>query len=557
MRKQYDVIVVGTGAGGSTAIKALCEAGLNVVALNSGRPINPAKDFSGHIRDFELPFRGLGDPKVSKSWVTCETERTTDKNIWEHDIGYTKAEDTEWVWSRCKAVGGKANFWGRSSARFSEMDFRAAREDGADIEWPISYQEIAPYYDRVERYIGVASTVQNRPSNPDGIYLRPIPFRAHDQILQKSAKEIGVPYLPDRVAQLTQSHNDHPPCHYCGRCGSGCDTGSFFSPSWFTLPDAELTGNLELRTNAHVREVLVGKDERFARGVAYVDRDTGEEIEVEGKAIILAASCCETAKIMLNSTSSQWPNGIANSSGQVGRNISDHLYGISVNGFLPQLIGKESRPDNVHDSTVAWMPRWQNLNGRDHDEFIRGYSMYPYGGCDSFPWWSDYIGGFGSSFKKNIRRFYGAPVNFLIQAPSLPSTSNYMDIDPDKKDLFGIPLARFHFSWGENELAMWEHSKLICSEIVENAGGEIWEVGGEPSPPGSSLHETGTCRFGYDPETSVTNSFSQTHDVLNLFVCDASIFPFATDKTSTLGIMAFSLRTADHIHSRFKDGSIA
>lgn len=557
MRKQYDVIVVGTGAGGSTVIKALCEAGLSVLALNSGRKINTAQDFDGHKRDYELPFRGHGDPKVKESWVVCETENTTDKGIWEHDIGFTTAADTEWIWSRCKAVGGKANFWGRSSARFSEMDFRAAREDGADTEWPISYKEIAPYYDRVERYIGVASTVQNRSSNPDGIYLRPIPLRAHDKILQKSANDIGIPYLPDRIAQLTEPHGGHPPCHYCAGCASGCDTGSFFSPNWFTLPDAERTGHLELRTNAHVREVVVSEDGRIASGVSYVDRDTRQEVEVKGKVVVIAASCCESAKIMLNSRSRHWPTGIANSSGQLGRNISDHLYGISLEGFIPQLLGKESRPDNVHSATVAWMPRWQNLNGRDEETFIRGYSMYPYGGCDGFPWWSEYISGFGSSFKKQIKRFYGAPVNFLIQAPSLPSDSNYMDIDPDEKDLFGIPLARFHFSWGPNELAMWEHSKSVCREIVENAGGEIWKMGGEPMPPGSSLHETGTCRFGHNPETSVTNSFSQAHDIQNLFVCDAGIFPYATDKTSTLSIMAFALRTSDHIVSRLKDRSIA
>ena len=198
------------------------------------------------------------------------------EGIWEHDIAFTTAPGTVWTWRRCFAVGGKTNFWGRSSARFSEIDFQAASGDGYDVDWPVTYAEIAPYYSRVERMIGVASTVQNRPSNPDGDYLPPMNFRCIDRHSRKRCGQGGIPYLPDRIAQLTRSHNGHPACHYCGNCTEGCDTGSFFSTPWFFLPEAEKSGNLEIRTNALAKNILTDEN-GHAAGVAYIDRqhDTG------------------------------------------------------------------------------------------------------------------------------------------------------------------------------------------------------------------------------------------------------------------------------------------
>ena len=549
-RKMYDAIVAGTGAGGGMAIQALCQAGLKVLALNPGRRVVPSKDFRGHKQPYEMKFRGFGDPRTER--YHDESEYT--EGLWEHDIVYTTAPGTQWEWLRVKVTGGKCNFWGRSSPRFAELDFKAASLDGFDVDWPVSYEEIAPYYSRVERMIGVASTVQNRPSNPDGEYLPPIPFRCLDRILERAAGKVGVPYLPDRVAQLTVPHNGHPACHYCGNCGDGCDTGSFFSPPWFTLPAAEKTGNLELRTDAIVKNVLVDDGGR-AKGVAYIDHKTKREVEVYSRAVVLAASCLETTHIMLNSKSRFWPEGIANSSGQLGRNLCDHLYGRPAFGYLPQLLGQPSRPDNVSSATVAWMPRWQNLRNPREEKFIRGYSLYVGGGCGEFPWYYRQLEGFGSSFKREIKRFYPAPVSFTIQAPSLPSKTNYVDIDPEVKDVFGIPALRFHFQWGPNELLMWEHAKQVSTEILKAAGAELWH--GEPriEMPGYSQHETGTCRFGGDPKKSVTNGFGQCHDVPNLYVCDASIFPFPTDKTTTLSILAFALRSCEHLADGLRRGN--
>ncbi|HEY9230911.1 MAG TPA: GMC family oxidoreductase, partial [Blastocatellia bacterium] len=530
-RKVYDVIVIGTGAGGGMAIKTLCEAGLNVLALNSGRRLDPAKDFRNHKLSYDMKYRGFGDPKRRDQYYHIENEYTD--GLWEHGITYTTAPGTQWEWPRCHAVGGKTNFWGRSSARMGDIDFRAASLDGFGANWPVTYQEVAPYYSRVERMIGVCSTVQNRPSNPDGVYLPPFNFRCIDYILQKGCEKVGVPYLPDRHAQLTVNHNGHPKCHYCGNCTEGCDTGSFFSTPWFLLPPAEKTGKLELRTDAVAKNILVN-ERGMATGVAYVDRKSKQEVEVFGKIVIVAASCVETARILLNSKSRHHPAGIANSSGQVGRNLCDHLYGTTGSGYLPHLLGQPSFPDNVSAAQVAWMPRWQNLANPREEKFIRGYSVYPYGGCGDYPWYSNRLEGFGSAFKRDIKRYYPTPVGFYCQIPSLPSATNFVEIDPEVKDVYGIPVARIHFQWGENELLMWEHAKQVCHEVIKAAGGQYWGAAEHPETPGFSLHETGTCRMGDDPKKFVTNRFGQSHDVPNLYCSDASVFLSCTDKTTTL-----------------------
>ena len=549
---QYDVIVIGTGAGGGIAIKTLCDAGLKVCALNAGRALEPRKDFREHRQPYDLKFRGLGSPEQRATSIGYMDNEYV-PGVWEHELAYETAPGTKWTWPRCFAVGGKTNFWGRSSARFGDIDFKAASLDGYDVDWPVSYDEIAPYYSRVEEMIGVASSVQHRPSNPDGEYLPPMNFRCIDHIVAAGAKKSGVPYLPDRIAQLTVPHAGHPSCHYCGNCTEGCDVGAFFSSPYFFLPQAHATGNLDLRTNALVREVLVDADGK-ARGVAYIDRVTRQEVEVSARAVIVAASCIATAHILLNSKSRHFPTGLANSSGQLGRNLCDHMYGTAAYGHLPQLLGQPSFPDNVSAATVAWLPRWQNLNNPRQEKFLRGYSLYPGGGCDTFPSYYNDMEGFGSDYKTAIKRRYPTPFSFTIQAPSQRSESNYVDIDEDKKDVYGIPEIRVHFQWDQNTLKMWDHARQACRQILEDAGG-VYEGHGEPESPGWSLHETGTCRMGNDPKQSVTNRLGQTHDVPNLYACDASVFLNCTDKTTTLSILAFSLRTSEHIIQQFKTGN--
>jgi choline dehydrogenase-like flavoprotein len=396
--------------------------------------------------------------------------------------------------------------------------------------------------------------VQNRPSNPDGEYIPPMNFRCFDWILKSGADKVGVPYLPDREAQLTQAHNGHPACHYCGNCTEGCDIGAFFSSPRYLLPAAEATKNLELRTNALAKNILV--DEKgHAAGVTYIDRNTKQEVEVYGRAVVVAASTVESARIILNSKSHFWPNGIANSSGQAGKNLCDHIYGSTAYGYLPQLLGQPAFPDNVSTAEIAWLPRWQNLKNPHEEAFIRGYSIYPGGGCGEFPDLQG-IEGFGVEFKREVKRRYPAPVNLGIQAPSLPNPTNFVDIDPEVKDAFGIPVVRVHFRWGENELKMWEHGKQVSREIFHACGAEYLGCNEHPEIPGWSLHETGTLRMGDDPKHFVTNKFGQTHDVPNLFVADASVFLNCTDKTTTLSILAFSMRASEYLADQMKSGKL-
>jgi len=549
----YDVIVVGTGAGGGIAIKTLTDAGYRVCALNGGRQLDRSKDYRNHRQPYDMPFRGFNNPEDEK--YSCGfMDNEYGPGLWERNIPFTTGPGTKWVWPRLLVVGGKTNFWGRSSARFGEIDFKAASIDGVDVDWPVSYSEIAPYYSRIEKMIGVASTVQNRPSNPDGEFLPPFKFRCIDKIMEAGCKKVGIPYLPDRIAQLTKDHAGFPACHYCGNCSNGCEVGSFFSTPWRFLPQAEKTGKLDLRTNALAKNILLDENGR-AKGVAYIQRETKKEIHVFARAVILAAGNSETTRIMLNSKSPQFPNGVANSSGQLGKNLCDHLYGTTVYGALPQLFGQPPFPDSVSDNTIAWLPRWQNLKKPREENFVRGYALYVGGGSGTFPSYHDRLEGFGSSFKKAIKDHYPTPIGFYIQAPSLPAEGNYIDIDPKVKDPYGIPAARFHFKWGRNELNMFDHAVEECKKIFKAAGAEIWGTG-QPEPGGTSLHESGTARMGNDPKKFVTNKWGQTHDVPNLFLADASIFTNSNDKSTTISIITFSLRGTEHLIENMKKGLI-
>lgn len=548
----FDVIVIGTGAGGGVAIRTLTSAGLKVCALNAGRDIDPSKDFRQHKMPYDMPFRGFNSPERRAKSVGYMDGEYVPGDIWDHEIAFSTAPGTRWYWPRANVVGGKSNFWGRSAARMSEIDFRAASRDGYDVDWPVSYAEIDPFYTRIEKFMGVASTVQNRPSNPDGAYLPPMNSRPMDALLGAGARKHGIPYLPDRMAQLTQPLGNHPSCHFCGNCTFGCDVGAFYSTYYFVLPDARRSSNFELRPNALVREVLVDSD-GHARGAAYIDRTTRQEVQVYAKAVVVAASTVPTAQILLNSRSRQHPRGLANSSGQVGRNLCDHMYGTAGHGYFPQMLGAPSFPDNVAAATVYWAPRWQNLDNPKAETFIRGYSFYPGGGCDEFPGFYDEIEGFGAAYKAEIKRRYPTPVSLTVQAPTQQSDKNFVDIDPDKKDIFGIPQVRVHFEWDPNTLAMWEHSKMTARQILEGGGAEYGGFG-EPESPGYSLHETGTCRMGNDSTKFVTNRFGQAHDVPNLMMADSSVLLNCTDKTTTLSLMAFALRSSEYLVEQFKAG---
>ena len=327
--KVFDVCIIGSGAGGGTAAKVLTEGGLNVVMLEAGPPLNPAKDFKEHVWPYQLAHRGVGVGGRSDEFMAPN-------GFWEIEgEPYTTAPGSDFHWFRSRIVGGRTNHWGRIALRFAPVDFRSRSTDGMGDDWPITYADVAPYYDKVESFIGVFGSKENVPSAPDGVFLPPPVPRCTETIVKKACDQLHITCIPSRLAILTQPVHGRPPCHYCGQCGRGCVSASNFSSSQVMIPPAQATGRFTLITNAMAREIVVGKDGR-AQAVSYIDKTTRNEMRVHARAFVVAASACESARLLLNSRSSLFPNGLANSSGAVGRYLTDSV-GSDAYGYFPQL----------------------------------------------------------------------------------------------------------------------------------------------------------------------------------------------------------------------------
>jgi choline dehydrogenase-like flavoprotein len=430
-------------------------------------------------------------------------------------------------------------------------------------DWPLSYEDVAPYYDKVESYIGVFGTKENIPTAPDGVFMPPPVPRCTETIVKKACDKLNITCIPSRMAILTKPLNGRPACHYCAQCGRGCVSASNFSSSQVMLPKAQATGRFTLITNAMAREVIVGDDGK-AKAVSYIDKPTRSEKQVYAKAFMLAASACESARLLLNSKSKLFPDGLANSSGVVGRYLTDTV-GSDGGGYFPQL---EKMPAHNHDGVGGlhmYMPWW--LSGRKND-FLRGYHI-EFGGGRSMPGVGEFedlcdkVEGYGSALKQRCRKSYGAYIGFDGRGEMIPNENSYCELDPDTVDQWGIPVLRFHWQWGENEIKMAKHMQETFRAIVEEAGG-IYESKAKPdgerpygiADGGVIIHEIGTARMGNNPKTSVLNQYCQTHDVKNLFVTDGAAFVTNADKNPTLTIMALSWRASDYLMDQAKKGSL-
>ena len=555
--KVFDVCIIGSGAGGGTAAKVLTEGGLNVVMLEAGPPLNPAKDFKEHVWPYQLAHRGVGVGGRSDEFMAPN-------GFWEIEgEPYTTAPGSDFHWFRSRIVGGRTNHWGRIALRFAPVDFRSRSTDGMGDDWPITYADVAPYYDKVESFIGVFGSKENVPSAPDGVFLPPPVPRCTETIVKKACDQLHITCIPARLAILTQPVHGRPPCHYCGQCGRGCVSASNFSSSQVMIPPAEATGRFTLITNAMAREIVVGKDGR-AQAVSYIDKTTRNEMRVHARAFVVAASACESARLLLNSRSSLFPNGLANSSGAVGRYLTDSV-GSDAYGYFPQL---EKIPRHNHDGTGGmhmYMPWWKYDRRND---FLRGYHIEFGGGLD-MPGVGEFHGvcegseGYGTSLKQNCRSKYGNYIGFSGRGEMIPNADTYCAIDPNVVDKWGIPVLRFHFKWSENEIKMAKDMQETFRSIVEAAGGTFFsdaKPGGDLpygiSAGGRIIHELGTARMGSDPATSVLNSHSQAHDVKNVFVCDGASFVTNPDKNPTLSIMALSWRSSEYLLDQAKKGQI-
>ena len=582
LQTTYDAIVVGSGAAGGMAAHVLTSKGLKVLLLEAGRKLDLAKELRSMQWPYEHPRRGDAPP----GWHTLSFNEynvrkppyATKDSAYRHVFSYVGGwggtdyvknilvdekqhpyTGTNYAWMRARALGGKTNIWGRLALRLSDYDFKAKSHDGYGEDWPISYADLEPYYDRVDRYLGISGHKEGLPHLPDSIFQRTTKLNAAEIKLRNAVKPMGRTATPYRAGVTTDGlkHNKYrSKCFGRGACqrrAGGCDIhAAFDSPTGLIYPAMD-TGNLTLRTNSTAHEVLVDPRTGRARGVAFVDSVSHKSLEAKAKVVVLAASTLESARLMLLSKSPQHPNGIGNSSGHVGHNFCEHLMGPGVTGLVKDLVGK---PHTIEDGRPGgfYVPRFRNLTEKRTD-YIRGYGFEGNSGQNIFPS-STGRPGFGKQYKKEVRDHAGAFISMGGFGEVLPRYENAMSIDPVTKDAWGIPVLRFDYKFGDNERKMAADMADQAKEMFEAAGIEVIGVDREILTEGWSIHELGTARMGTDPKTSVLNQFQQSHDVRNLFVVDGSSHVSASCQNPTWTIMALAWRSCDQLADELRKGNL-
>ncbi|MEE2778362.1 MAG: GMC family oxidoreductase, partial [Acidobacteriota bacterium] len=537
----HDVVVIGSGASGGMTAYNLTKKGVKVLMLDAGSKFDP-DGFWSHVSPYEsIERQQNGESPPSAYLSTREQPYLTPEG---------KPFDLVRVWG----WGGKTNVWGRLSLRMSDLDFAAAERDGWGIPWPIRYADIAPYYDRVEQLIGICGGTDSSDSLPGSKhYLPPPAFRCAEVIVKNSAQAMGIPVVPVRRAVLTQRHRGFPPCHYCGACGRGCRTSSFFNATDYLLADALETGRLQIVSNAVVARVLVD-DEGRANGVQYFDRTSGHEEQVRARTVVVAASTMDSTRILLNSRSPQHPNGLGNGSDQVGRNYCEQVR-THVKAFLPQLFDAGYSNDDGISSGHAYIPRFNHRLGKL--DYLRGFGIQMWAtGCRTTgEEVASAVPGFGATFKREVKKKYPSLVQLHPYAETLPTPDNRVTVDESQTDAYGVPLMKISVSFGENERKITRHMVTTCLEILDNAGAEIMPTDLEKvDVAGSAIHEHGTCRMGDEPKLSVVDKFQRMHEVPNVWVADGSVFPNASEKNPTLSILALSWRASDYLAESLRRG---
>jgi len=558
-RREYDVCIVGSGAGGGMAAYVLTRAGADVVLLEAGAPWDNARDSAMLRWPHASPRRGA----ATKERPFGEFDACVGGWAIEGEP-YTCAPGSSFDWWRARMLGGRTNHWGRISLRFGPDDFRRKSLDGLGDDWPIGYDDLKPYYDRVDRLVGVFGSVEGLPNDPDGIFLPPPKPRCYELLIKQAADRLGITCIPSRLSVLTRPLNGRLACHYCGQCNRGCRINANFSSPGVLLQPAVATGHLTILTGAMAREVTTDPS-GLATGVAYVDKATGRDAAVRARVVVLAASACESARLLLNSRPSLFPQGLANSSGVVGKYLTDTT-GTDVAGFIPRMAGHVPHNEDGIGGMHLYMPWWLDNRRLDfprgyHVELNGGLGQPAYGimgGIHLYP----SGGGYGKQLKRDYRQYYGATVAFSGRGEMVPNPDSYCELDPAVVDRWGIPVLRFHWKWSDAEYKQVKHMQETFRAIIAQMGGQSLTPmpteaeGYGIAPGGHIIHEVGGTRMGDDPATSVLNRNCQAHAVKNLFVADGGPFVSQADKNPTWTILALAMRTGEYIAAERKRGAL-
>lgn len=592
LQPQYDVIVVGSGAAGGQTAYTLAMEGVKVLMLEAGRYYDPLSEtpmFQDHSR---APLRGVSTPDKPFGFY----DATVDGGWKIEGEPYTMASSDplrRFEWWRARMLGGRTNHWGRISLRNGPYDFKPYSRDGLGFDWPLNYEDLAEYYDRVEMLIGVYGSnegLENTPNSSPGVLLPPPKARAGELYTQKHAKKLGLPVIPIHRAVLSVRQDSktiparlHPrnaraqrilakamderaACFWATNCVRGCSTKANYQSTTVHLPPAMATGNLDILSDAMVREVLMD-DAGKATGVAFIDRRKGRELKAKARVVVLSASACESVRVLLNSRSVRYPNGVANSSGKVGKYIMDTVGG-RLGGQVPALEGLPLHNEDGAGGGHVYIPWW--LYQEQHAgklDFARGYHIEFQTGrhLPAAPMFSglEWLTGgtYGKRFKEDARRYYGSSVGFAGRGEMIPNEDSFCDLDPTVKDTWGVPVLRFHWKWSDHELKQVLHMERTFADLISAMGGR---VGRKPSTngataieaPGSIIHEVGGAIMGTDRRKSVTNQWCQTWDVPNLFLTDGAPFCSNADKNPTLTIMALAWRAADYMLEEMRKGNL-